>query len=500
MSHPQKKRDCYSECSWQPSLQKSSRALITKGESTLTRTRKNQIAFRLLLTSSLALALILPAAYPAQAEASLQALIDQAAPGDTVTIPEGKYEGPIRITKPLKLLAQGKVRLTNPSEEAALTIAADDVTLQGITVLDSRINSDDASIIINGNRNLLEKVTVETMGTGIQLRGANANTLRNVSVIGKVKDRGSTSAGHDHSAHLSKSASKPKATVQAQKGNGIDLYDSHDNHLIDNLVTNVFDGIYLEKSTGNELTQNRVEKSRYGYHLMGTTQTSLKNNTGSENVTGAMLMETANATVVGNRFLKQQQNPNSQGILLYDVKNSLLADNRIEGNRVGLYLERSSGITVTGNRLSLNFVGMQLTASTGNTWTNNQFISNVIAAQAQDSATDNLNGNYWDNLLGLDVDGDLKSDLPYEMNPFYLGLTDAIPAYQLFFQSPGFVFLENLFTSGTDSPIRDETPLMPTAAVVSAESQTNSNWGAAILGLILLAGSCTFIYVGVKKS
>ncbi len=496
------KRDCYPECSWPPFPQEeSSRALITKGESTLTRTRKNQTAFRLLLASSLALVLILPAAYPAQAEASLQALIDQAAPGDTVTIPEGKYEGPIRITKPLKLLAKGEVKLTNPSEEAALTIAADDVTLQGITVLDRRINSEDASIIVSGSRNLLEKVTVETMGTGIQLRGANANTIRNVSVIGKVKDRGSASdAGHDHSAHLSKSASKPKVTVQAQKGNGIDLYDSHDNRLIENQVTNVFDGIYLEKSTGNELTQNRVEKSRYGYHLMGTTQTSLKNNTGSENVTGAMLMETADATVVGNRFLKQQKNPNSQGILLYDVQNSLLADNHIEGNRVGLYLERSSGITVTGNQLSLNFVGMQLIASAGNTWTNNHFISNVIAAQAQDSATDNLNGNYWDNLLGLDVDGDHKSDLPYEMNPFYLGLTDAIPAYQLFFQSPGFVFLENLFTSGAGSPIRDETPLMPTSAVVSANAETGSNWGAGILGLILLAGSCTFIYVGVKKS
>ncbi|MDR5000266.1 right-handed parallel beta-helix repeat-containing protein [Brevibacillus parabrevis] len=462
------------------------------------------MALRQLLSASLAIALVMPAALTALAEESadsLQAQIDRAAPGETITIPEGKYEGPIRITKPLKLVADGDVKLTNPSEEAALIIAADDVTLQGITVVDRRINSEDASIIVKGNRNLLEKVTVDTMGTGVQLRGANSNTLHKVFVIGKVKDRGSTSdAGHDHSAHLSKSQSKPKVTVQAQKGNGIDLYDSNDNRLTDNQVTNVFDGIYLEKSSGNQLEQNWVEKSRYGYHLMGTTNTTLKNNTGSENVTGAMLMETSEATVIGNQFLKQQKNPNSQGILLYDVQNSLITDNRIEGNRVGLYLERSTGITVKGNQLALNFVGMQLTSSSQNTWTNNQFISNVIAAQAQDSATDNINGNYWDNLLGLDVDGDHISDLPYEMNPFYLGLTDAVPAYQLFFQSPGFVFLENLFTNGAGSPIRDNSPLMPTSAVLAADAQTTSGWGAGILGLILLLGSCTFIYVGVKKS
>ncbi|MGG1658576.1 right-handed parallel beta-helix repeat-containing protein [Brevibacillus sp. NRS-1366] len=432
--------------------------------------------------------------------ASLQAMLDQARPGDTVTIPEGEYEGPILVTKPVTLLAQGNVKITNPSEETALTIQSDKVTLQGIKIVDKRINSEDASLVIRGNQNVLERIVIETMGTGIQLRQASSNTLHNIQVIGKVKEKGAGSdVGHNHSQHLSKGQTTPKSTVQAQKGNGIDLFESHQNRIIANRITNVFDGIYVEKSNGNHIEQNDVEKSRYGYHFMGTTDTVLSENTGTENVTGAMLMETTKATVQSNQLFKQQKNPNSQGILLYDVTNSQLIGNQIEGNRVGLYFERSSGIEVRRNQLKLNFIGMQLLDSTGNVLTENAFVSNVIQAQAQDSTTDHLDGNYWDNLQGLDVDGDSRSDLPFEMNPLYLGLTDAVPPYQLFFQAPGFVFLENLFTNGTGTTIRDTTPIMNPPDSLAQEDGSSSSWGAGILGALLLLGSSSIIYTGVRK-
>lgn len=436
----------------------------------------------------------------AESSNNLQAMLDQARPGDTISIPEGDYEGPIQITKPLVLLAKGNVKLTNPSDEAAVTIQSDNVTIKGIKIVDKRVNSEDASLVIRGNQNVLEQIVIETMGTGIQLREANSNTLHNIQVIGKVKERGAGSdAGHDHSKHLTKGQETPKSNVIAQKGNGIDLYDSHQNRIIANQVTNAFDGIYVERSNGNEITQNHVEKSRYGYHFMGTSGSILAENTGSENVTGAMLMETTKATVLGNQLLKQQKNPNSQGILLYEVTNSKLEGNQIEGNRVGLYLERSEGITVRQNQLKLNFIGMQLLNSRDNVLTENVFVSNVIQAQAQDSTTDRLDGNYWDNLQGLDVNGDARSDLPYEMNPFYLGLTDAVPPYQLFFQAPGFVFLEGLFTNGTGTTIRDAAPLMSPPEFQSHDVGGGSSWLTGILGALLLLGSGSIIYTGVRK-
>jgi nitrous oxidase accessory protein len=242
-----------------------------------------------------------------------------------------------------------------------------------------------------------------------------------------------------------------------------------------------------------------VQQSRYGFHFMGTSDTLLADNTGSENVTGAMLMETTRATVKNNQFYKQKENPNSQGILVYDVTDSQLHGNWIEGNRVGLYLEKSSGVDVRNNRLLLNFIGMQVKAASGNTLTANQFVSNVIQAQAQDSNTESFAGNYWDNLQTLDTDGDKRGDLPYEMNPFYLALTDAVPAYQLFFQAPGFVFLENLFSNGTGTSIRDEMPLLASPADSASAQASGRSWGAGIIGALLLAGSIYMMYTGGKR-
>lgn len=153
-------------------------------------------------------------------------MLDQARPGDTVTIPEGTYTGPIRVTKPLVLQAAGKVEITTPNNESVFTILSDEVTIRGINIVDNRINSEHASLVIQGNRNVLEQIVIETMGTGVQLRGASFNTLRDIRVTGKAKDADAgKEAGHDHASHRMLGQAEKKAEVQAKKGNGIDLID-----------------------------------------------------------------------------------------------------------------------------------------------------------------------------------------------------------------------------------------------------------------------------------
>ena len=470
--------------------------------------KQRSIYFRLSIGAFLILFQLLPVRVSATGfieQDALQKQIDQALPGSFLTIPEGMYTGPIRIAKPITLVAQGSVIISNPSpdpkDEPVVVISSDHVTLQGIAISDKRVNSAEASLVLKGSHNVLEQVRIETMGTGIQLREATDNTLHNIVVTGKVKDQSIYGGDvHDHASHGASSANSGGAAqnVQARKGNGIDLFQSHHNRIVANQITNVFDGIYLENSNGNQIVQNKVEKSRYGYHFMGTARSLVQENTGSENVTGAMLMETTQAIVLNNQFFKQKNNPSAQGILLYDVTDSQIKGNHIEGNRVGLYLENSTGVDIRENRLLLNFIGMQVKASAANTFTENQFISNVIQAQAQDSETDSFNGNYWDNLQSLDTNGDGRSELPFEMNPFYLALTDAVPPYQLFFQAPGFVFLESLFSSRTDTAIRDESPFVTISK--DAKGQASSTpWATGLLGVLFLAGSTTIMYKGGKR-
>lgn len=458
---------------------------------------------RLLVSGSLsllALGLSPHVGHAREAPASLQPLIDRSSPGEVLTIPPGEYTGPVRITKPLVLQADGEVVINTANEDPVLTIDSDDVTLRGVRLLDTRINNPQATLVIRGSDNRIEQVKIDTMGTAIQLRNANRNLLQGLRITGHVLDPDEAAAqiGHDHAAHLQLTQPAQKPGVKPKKGNGIDLLHSHENRIIANQIINAYDGIYLESSQQNALVQNRVEKSRYGYHLMATSGTLLRENTGSGNVTGAMLMDSSGAIVEDNTFLKQKENPNSQGILLFSVADSQLSQNVIEGNRVGLYLEQSTGNEIVGNRLTLNFIGMQTVQSSNNRFRANQFISNVMQAQAQDSLGDLFDGNYWDNLQALDVDGNGRSDLAYEMNPFFLALTDAVPPYQLFFQSPGLGFLENLFSSGSVT-IRDEAPLTVPPMDDNGQEGATASAGAGLLGAGLLLVSLTFIYMGVRR-
>mgnify|MGYP002377010239 CR=1 FL=1 len=435
-----------------------------------------------------------------EAPAPLQPLIDRTGPGEVLTIPPGEYAGPVRIAKPLVLQAEGEVVINAVNEEPVLTIESDNVTIRGIRLLDNRINNPLATLVISGNGNRIEQVQIDTMGSGIQLRNANRNLLQEIRVTGHVldPDEAASQIGHDHAAHQQLTQPAQKPGVEPKKGNGIDLLHSHENRIISSRIINVHDGIYLESSQQNEIVQNTVEKSRYGYHLMGTSGTVLADNTGSGNVTGAMLMDSSRALVQNNTFLKQRENPNSQGILLFSVTDSTLSRNLVEGNRVGLYLEQSTGNEITQNELSLNFIGMQTVQSADNQFRDNRFISNVVQAQAQDSENDRFDGNYWDDLQGLDVDGDGRSDLAYEMNPFFLALTDAVPPYQLFFQAPGFSLLENLFASGSVK-VRDEAPLMVPPLADDGQKGTDPPAKAGMLGAGLLLFSLTFMYLGVRK-
>ncbi|CAM5777864.1 NosD domain-containing protein [Brevibacillus borstelensis] len=468
-----------------------------------------RVLWRLFIAAFAVAAVSIPGKATA-ATSLLQELIDQAKPGETVLIPAGAYQGPVRVTKPIKLLGQGTVEITSTGKEPALVIQTDHTTVRGIRIVDKRINEPDASVIVKGSYNVLEQLVIETMGTGMQLIKADHNILKEIAVIGGVDepDEGQEEIGHDHSQHK---LLVPKSTgPKPQKGNGINLDQSHYNQLTSNRIGNMFDGVYLENSNFNTIEQNFVEKSRYGYHFMGTADTKLLGNTGSANVTGAMLMETTRATVKENRFVKQRENPNSQGILLFDVTQSQIENNLIEGNRVGLFMEQSSENLFKGNQLEKNFIGMQLKEAAHNEVTANQFISNVIQGQAQASKENLLEGNYWDTMQGIDLDGDQHSDIPYEMNPFFLALTGAVPPYQLFFQAPGFVFLEGLFTSGTGTAIRDPRPLMAPAKTVlvatdgilpaeQTEEQPEERTWVMSISACLLALTSLGIYMGVRQ-
>lgn len=430
----------------------------------------------------------------AAAPNELQAMIDRAAPGDVLTLDAGVYEGAVLIDKPLTLAAEGEAVLSGGGDGPVVTVRTDGAELVGLTIRDRRARPDSAAVVVEGDRNRLQRLVVETAGTGVQLREADGNKLEQL-VINGLSGADVSQATHDS---------------PARRGNGIDLWKSHDNLIEGNRISRMFDGIYVESSHGNRIVGNEVTRSRYGYHIMFGDDNRLNGNNGFQNVTGAMVMGAKRTEVIGNTFTKQTESVNAQGLLLFDAFDTVVKNNIIEGNRVGIYVEAAGNNEITDNTVSRNFIGMQLLGADENRLTHNTFIANVAQAQALGSRNNRMEANYWDDFQGIDLTGNGVSNLPYRVNPFFLSLSEKIPPFQVFFGSPGMRFFESLFHHPTELWLKDDRPLLkpPEAGAATGpdpgsaeDAKPPSGFVSGFAGALLAATALViFIQSGRRKS
>lgn len=412
---------------------------------------------------------------------SLQMLINQAQAGDILLLSSGTYEGPIMIDKPLQLAAESgaEVTIKNTSEKSAIQIKANNVSITGINILDDKIKKD-PTILVQANGVLLDSLQIHTGSFGIKMRKANNGEVRNTRIdwVGIAQNR---------------------PLKLSDKGNGIDLYESNGNNFNGNTISSMHDGIYMENSDDNVIENNHFELLRYGVHCMYTKGTVIRNNYGNLNITGAMIMAVRDVEVSGNRFNKQSESVNSQGILLFDAHDTSIIGNHVEGNRVGLYVEQSTQNKIEDNAVIGNFIGIQLLDAKDNVITKNQFVGNVASAEAKNSIGNALDGNYWDSFQGIDTDGDGRSEIAYALNPFFQSLIKAKPGFQLFFQSPGMIFLEDLYQSDRQLWSTDLSPLMQPNGKLNAILPTQTLLHSALVGAGLLILAFFIIYMGVRK-
>lgn len=404
----------------------------------------------------------------------VQQLVDHADAGDTVHIPSGIYEEPIIIDKPITVIGNKDVYFTINNHKQAITIDADNVSLQHISINYHSDRTDGAALVINSNRNQLDHITIETTGRGIFLDNAHENILHHITLRGNER-----------------------LPIQSRQ-RGIDMWKSNENTIHDSTISHVEDGIYIESSSHNVVYDNRITYSRYGYHLMFTKETELYRNESAENISGMMIMGTNGTKVYENKLTFNQKNVQSLGLLLFDVQNAIIKQNKIAHNRIGIFVEDATENELMNNDVTNNFIGLQFKRAEHNVIYNNAFSANVVQGQAEDSMNNETNYNYWSDHQGLDIDGDRLSNLTYKVDPFYLHLTNEYPPYRLLFQSPGFVFLENMMHTPIEQQLVDQTPLIDNP-LDEAPLTKDNNKSTFIVSTIFLTLSLLTIYMGVKK-
>ncbi|WP_080844037.1 right-handed parallel beta-helix repeat-containing protein [Cytobacillus gottheilii] len=362
---------------------------------------------------------------------SLQVMIDEAEAGGTLIIPPGYYEENIAIDKPLNLIGERDVTINSCENAPVVAISGDGVQLGNVSIEQcNEDNSELAAVYVTGDQHHLSNLKIQSSQMGLQLFEANQIVVEESAIMGTRKE------------------------------NGIDLWKTNDSTIREMKIDTILDGIYMEQSHRNTIVQNVIENARYGIHLMFTNDTVIEENQSQHNFTGAMVMEAENVLIKNNDFSFNNQNVNSQGLLLYLTSDVVAENNVFASNRVGAFIEDSSDATISKNIFQSNTIGAQWKNSSDNQLVSNTFNGNVNDTQANESANNIIINNYWDAALKLDIDGDGVSELPHAADPYFMALVQRIPEYQLFFQHPGITLLKQVFNGPEDELLRDLEPSM----------------------------------------
>lgn len=411
-------------------------------------------------------------------------MIEQAGEGAVVRVPSGAYQGNLIIRKPIVLEADGAVIFDGDGTGTVVEVAAEGVTIRGMTVrgTGNDVTTESAAIRVLAGHATIESNVVEDALFGIDLREAPDSTVRNNTIACKDLEPG-------------------------RRGDGIRLWWSHGCTVEGNTVRGSRDMVFWY-SEDLHIAHNRVTASRYGLHFMYSHHTVLEGNELEGNSVGIYLMYSNAITLRGNR-MSNNRGASGYGIGLKDCDDIVVESNTIVANRVGIYVDNSpSSVDSTGliraNTIAYNEVGLLATPNThGNVFTRNGFRENEtgVATLGRGELTSNAFaqdgvGNYWSDYAGFDLDADGVGDVAYEPRSLFNSMLAHEPNLRLFVHSPAqqaIEFMARALPELRPMPtLADPSPLVtpPDAGFVGEGSRSGTSMGLLAAGLAALAAAC----------
>ncbi len=385
----------------------------------------------------------------------LQAAVDHAAAGDVIEVERGRYDVNLRITRPLTLRGVGRPTLSGGQRGNTIDVLATDVTIEGLIVRDSGTSLVDqhAGVYVRpgAHRTTVRdnELTYNLFGLWIE-KADDVVVQRNV--ITGLRD-----------------------VQSSQRGNGVQLYNTQRARVLDNRISFVRDGLYVDVSHHAVFRGNRLHHCRYGTHYMNSYHNLWEGNESFLNRGGLALMEVRDNIVRNNRTWGNSDH----GIMLRTMQDSVVENNIVAGKQRGFFIYDVEYVTLRGNLVVDNAVGVHLAAgSTRNTVQGNDFVANreqVRYVGARDEAWGasrgaREGGNHWSNYRGWDRDGDGIGDVPYEANDLIDRLQVRYPAMALLMGSPSVQALRL---------VGQQFPVLRVPSVVDAHPRmtpSNPNW------------------------
>ncbi|MGH0034149.1 MAG: nitrous oxide reductase family maturation protein NosD [Myxococcota bacterium] len=377
---------------------------------------------------------------------SLQAWVDAASEGEVLRPPPGRYAGPVVIRRPLVLDGRGEVHVDGGGRGTVIRLETDGAEVRRLHIHGSGESHDglDAGVQVRGNGNRIVDNVIEDSLFGVDLKQADGNRIEG-NRIGS------------------------KALPLGVRGDGIRLWYSRDNQVLDNRIEDVRD-VVVWYSGGNRIAGNTVTGGRYGLHFMYSEANQVEGNRYDANMVGVFLMY-SDGVVLRRNHIRGALGATGMGIGFKESSNVGIEENSIVYCAKGIYLDTSpyepdSTNRILGNRIAYNGVGIVFHNDWhGNVFQDNQFDGNFTQVSVRGgggAARNRWRGNRWDDYRGFDRDGDGRGDTPYELYSYADRIWQERPEAAFFRGSPLFEaidFLDRLapFSEPT-LVLRDESP------------------------------------------
>lgn len=219
----------------------------------------------------------------------IQDAINAAQPGDTIEIKEGTYEENLTVNKSLKLIGEGRDKVTIKGAQAGkpgIAISGDiAVTLEGLTVAETILATpktfqEDGVRVTRAVKLTITKARFLKNGdSGLELRDRSQATVTDSEFIGN----GNNGIGLFDSAQITVTKSKISKNgsgLADNFNNGLSAFGRNKVTLQESVVSgNTNEGVFLGEETEATLTNTQiVENKRNGVVLLDVVTVELKGN------------------------------------------------------------------------------------------------------------------------------------------------------------------------------------------------------------------------------
>lgn len=342
--------------------------------------------------------------------------IRAASPGDVILVRKGYYVDHVVIDKPVTLRGVNRPTISGNGDGDVIRVKAQHVVIEGFIIRDSGsdLTAQNAGVYVEPGAHAAvirhNELTYNLFGLWIQ--EANEVTVEGNVITGK------------------------RDLLSAQRGNGIELYNTMGARILDNQISFTRDGIYVDVSHHAVFRGNKLHHLRYGTHYMNSYYNLWENNETYLNRGGLALMEVRNQTVRHNIAWGNSDH----GIMLRTIQDSLIEDNIVTGNGKGFFIYDAEYNIIRNNLVTGNRIGAHLWAGSYHNEVNgNDFIQNeqqVRYGATRDVLWGQNSGNFWSNYTGWDRNGDGRGDVPYAANDIIDRLVWQHPYVKLLLNSP----------------------------------------------------------------